>query len=74
METTLRDLRIRTVRAQLSALQNECIALAHRLDSGNPIGEERSATAHQWEEAMEESFKLQLKLDALMADDHALVH
>ena len=74
METTLRNLRIQTVRAQLSALETECIALAHRLDSENPVAEERSAAAYQWNEAMQESIELQSKLDELMAGAHVTVH
>jgi len=74
MEPTLRNLRIQTVRAQLSALQTECIALAHQLDDGNSIGQERTAAAHQWNEAMEESFALQSKLENLMADTRVFIN
>ncbi|MGA3034660.1 MAG: hypothetical protein ABSD70_15355 [Terracidiphilus sp.] len=74
METTLRNLRIQTVRAQLSALETECIALAHWLDNENPADEERAATAYQWNEAMQESIELQSKLDKLLAFSHVTVH
>jgi hypothetical protein len=71
MEATLRNLRIQTVKAQLSALQTECIALVQKLDRSNPIGGDKTAISNQWNEAMLESFALQSRLDGLMADAHA---
>jgi len=74
MDSTLRNLRIQTVRAQLSALEIEYIALASRLDGGSRPNAEQAAIALQWNEVMQESVELQSKLDQLMADTHILVH
>jgi hypothetical protein len=74
MEVTLRNLRIQTVKAQLSALQTECIALAQRLERPDRLGADKPAISCQWQQSMQESFALQSRLDELMAESHAIVH
>jgi len=72
MDATLRSLRIQTVKAQLSALQTECIALAQKLERVDSVFAGKPEISHQWQESMQESFALQSKLDELMADARAI--
>jgi len=52
----------------------ECIALARRLESSVPSSAERLTIAHQWENAMNESFALQSHLENLMTTARVTVH
>jgi hypothetical protein len=74
VETNYRDRRIETVRAELLELHMECIALARKLESTIPSSQEKLSIAHQWEDAMKQSFALQSHLEDLMASTYATVH
>jgi hypothetical protein len=74
VETIPRERRIEIARAQLLELHMECIALARKLESSVPASAERLTIAHQWEDAMNESFALQSHLENLMTTTHLTVH
>ncbi len=74
METILRERRIEIARTQLMEMHMECIALARRLEKSVPSSAEKLTIAHQWENAMNESFALQTHLENLMTTANVTVH
>jgi hypothetical protein len=65
METVIRRFWIHTLKAQWVLRQYICAALAKEFEAGKLTVEKQSAIVHRWDDALKESYVLQLMIDLL---------
>ena len=68
MVAIIRNLRIRTYKAQLETCRLECESLAQRFEEQSLSDSQRAQIAHRWDEVLATTHAYQLLLDLLQRD------